>query len=107
MSRSAKKGPFCGGRLLEKVEKMRIEENPRPIKTWARSSTIFPEFIGFTFAVHDGKKHVNVYCVEEMVGHKLGEFSPTRKFFGHSGSKALKDAHRKKKSNSGGKGKKG
>lgn len=87
MSRSLKKGPYVDLRLLAKVEK---SGNREPIKTWARDCTIVPEFIGATFLVHNGKGFVKVYCTEEMVGHKLGEFSPTRTFKGHSGGKAKK-----------------
>ena len=83
MSRSTKKGPYVAPKLLRKVEEM----NKNVLKTWSRSSTIFPDFVGHTFAVHDGRKHVPVYVTEDMVGHKLGEFAPTRTFRGHSGSK--------------------
>lgn len=86
MSRSIKKGPFVDERLLAKVTAM--GDDKKVIKTWSRSSTIFPEFVGCTIAVHDGKKHVPVYCTEEMVGHKLGEFAPTRTFRGHAGEKS-------------------
>ena len=87
MSRSIKKGPYVADHLMKKVEAMNASGETRPIKTWARSSTIFPEFVGHTFAVHDGKKHVAVYVTEDMVGLKLGEFAPTRTFRGHAGSK--------------------
>ena len=90
MSRSTKKGPFVHARLLKKVEAMNASGNKEVIKTWSRSSTIFPEFVGHTFAVHDGRKHVPVYVTEDMVGHKLGEFAPTRTFRGHAGSKTSK-----------------
>ena len=83
MSRSLKKGPFVETRLLERVTKMNESGKKEVIKTWSRSSTIFPEMVGHTIAVHDGRKHVPVYITESMVGHKLGEFSPTRKFTGH------------------------
>jgi len=84
MSRSIKKGPFVDAKLLVKVEKQ-IQANKKDIiKTWSRRSTIFPEFVGFTFAVHNGKKFVNVFVSENMVGHKLGEFVPTRTFKGHA-----------------------
>lgn len=84
MSRSIKKGPFVDAKLLAKVEKQ-IQANKKDIiKTWSRRSTIFPEFVGFTFAVHNGKKFINVFVSESMVGHKLGEFVPTRTFKGHS-----------------------
>jgi small subunit ribosomal protein S19 len=83
MGRSLKKGPFCSAKLLEKVEAMNNRGEKRVIKTWSRRSTIFPQMIGHTIAVHDGRKHVPVYITEEMVGHKLGEFAPTRTFRGH------------------------
>ena len=88
MSRSLKKGPFVEPRLLGRIEAMNAAGEKDVIKTWSRSSTIFPEFIGCTIAVHDGRKHVPVYCTEEMVGHKLGEFAPTRTFKGHAGEKS-------------------
>ena len=87
MSRSVKKGPFVEAKLYKRVEEMNKKGEKRVIKTWSRSSTIFPEFVGHTIAVHDGKKHVPVYVIEDMVGHKLGEFALTRTFKGHSGSK--------------------
>ena len=87
MSRSTKKGPFIQPKLLKRVQEMNEKGEKRILKTWSRSSTIFPEFVGHTFAVHDGRKHVPVYVTEDMVGHKLGEFAPTRTFKGHSGSK--------------------
>ena len=87
MSRSTKKGPYVAPKLLRKVEEMNKNGEKIVLKTWSRSSTIFPDFVGHTFAVHDGRKHVPVYVTEEMVGHKLGEFAPTRTFRGHSGSK--------------------
>ena len=83
MSRSTKKGPFVDEKLLKKIAKLDQSGRKEPIKTWARASTISPEFIGHTFLVHNGRHHVNVYVTEEMVGHKLGEFSPTRTFRGH------------------------
>lgn len=83
MGRSLKKGPFCDESLLNKIEKMNEKGEKRVIKTWSRRSTIFPEFVGHTLAVYDGRKHVPVYISEEMVGHKLGEFAPTRTFKGH------------------------
>ncbi|MCP1224434.1 30S ribosomal protein S19 [Sebaldella sp. S0638] len=92
MARSLKKGPFVDEYLLKKVEAM--GEKKQVIKTWSRRSTIFPQFIGQTFAVYNGKKHIPVYVTEEMVGHKLGEFAPTRTFYGH-GKDAKKDAKRK------------
>lgn len=87
MSRSTKKGPYVAPKLLRKVEEMNKNGEKIVLKTWSRSSTIFPDFAGHTFAVHDGRKHVPVYVTEDMVGHKLGEFAPTRTFRGHSGSK--------------------
>lgn len=87
MSRSIKKGPYVAPKLLRKVEEMNKNGEKIVLKTWSRSSTIFPDFVGHTFAVHDGRKHVPVYVTEDMVGHKLGEFAPTRTFRGHSGSK--------------------
>ena len=90
MSRSTKKGPYVAPKLLRKVEEMNKNGEKKVVKTWSRSSTIFPEFVGHTFAVHDGRKHVPVYVTEDMVGHKLGEFAPTRTFKGHAGSKTSK-----------------
>ena len=87
MSRSVKKGPYVEERLLNRVKAQMNTTDKKVIKTWSRSSTIFPEFVGSTNAVHDGRKHVPVYCTEEMVGHKLGEFAPTRTFKGHAGEK--------------------
>ena len=87
MGRSIKKGPFVQPKLLSKVEEMNKKEEKRVIKTWYRSSTIFPQFVGHTFAVHDGRKHVPVYVSEDMVGHKLGEFAPTRTYRGHTANK--------------------
>ena len=87
MSRSIKKGPFVQPVLLKRVREMNEAGEKRVLKTWSRASTIFPEFVGHTFAVHDGRKHVPVYVTEGMVGHKLGEFAPTRTFKGHAGSK--------------------
>ena len=87
MGRSVKKGPFVQPKLLERVQKMNEAGEKQVLKTWSRSSTIFPDFVGHTFAVHDGRKHVPVYVTEDMVGHKLGEFAPTRTFKGHAGSK--------------------
>lgn len=87
MGRSVKKGPYVEKSLFNKVEKLNESGEKKVIKTWSRASTIFPEFVGHTFAVHDGRKHVPVYVTEDMVGHKLGEFAPTRTFKGHSGSK--------------------
>ena len=87
MGRSVKKGPFVEKSLYKKVVEMNEKGEKRILKTWSRASTIFPEFVGHTFAVHDGRKHIPVYVTEDMVGHKLGEFAPTRLFRGHSGSK--------------------
>ena len=83
MSRSLKKGPFVDGHLMKKVETAQATRDKRPLKTWSRRSTILPEFIGLTIAVHNGRQHVPVYINENMVGHKLGEFAPTRTFRGH------------------------
>ena len=90
MSRSLKKGPYVEERLFNRVCAQMVTTDKKVIKTWSRSSTIYPEFIGQTIAVHDGRKHVPVYCTEEMVGHKLGEFAPTRTFKGHAGEKTTK-----------------
>ena len=87
MGRSLKKGPFVNKKLLERVEAMNAANEKTVLKTWSRSSTIFPQMIGHTIAVHDGRKHVPVYITEDMVGHKLGEFAPTRTFKGHSGDR--------------------
>ena len=83
MSRSVKKGPYVDPSLMKKIEKMNETGQKKVIKTWSRRSTIFPEMVGHTLAVHDGRKHVPVYITEDMVGHKLGEFAPTRTFRGH------------------------
>ena len=87
MSRSSKKMPFVAPKLLKKIEAMNESNNKEVLKTWSRASTIYPQMIGHTIAVHDGRKHVPVFISEEMVGHKLGEFAPTRTFKGHAGSK--------------------
>ena len=87
MGRSLKKGPFVDGYLLKKVEDLNTDNKKVVIKTWSRRSTIFPQFVGHTFAVYDGKKHVPVYVTEDMVGHKLGEFAPTRNYKGHDDDK--------------------
>ena len=87
MGRSIKKGPYVQPVLLKRVKEMNEAGEKRVLKTWSRSSTIFPDFVGHTFAVHDGRKHVPVYVTEDMVGHKLGEFAPTKTFKGHAGSK--------------------
>ena len=86
MSRSSKKGPFVQERLIQRIEAMNASGEKRMIRTWSRASTIFPEMVGHTIAVHDGRKHVPVFISESMVGHKLGEFAPTRTFRGHAGS---------------------
>ena len=90
MSRSIKKGPFAAPELLKRVDEMNKSGNKQVVKTRSRSSTIFPSFVGHTIAVHDGRRHVPVYVTEDMVGHKLGEFAPTRTFRGHAGSKTGK-----------------
>ena len=87
MGRSIKKGPFVQEALMKRVLDMNEKGEKKVLKTWSRASTIFPEFVGHTFAVHDGRKHVPVYITEDMVGHRLGEFAPTRTFRGHAGSK--------------------
>ena len=87
MSRSTNKGPYVEASLMKKVLTMNANGEKLVVKTWSRSSTIFPDFVGHTFAVHDGRKHVPVYVTEDMVGHKLGEFAPTRTYKGHAGSK--------------------
>ena len=89
MSRSLKKGPFVQPRLLERINTMNEAGEKRVIKTWSRASVIFPEMVGHTIAVHDGRKHVPVYVTESMVGHRLGEFSPTRTFRGHAGGRKV------------------
>ncbi len=91
MARSLKKGPFIDKHLMAKVKKISNSSKKEVIKTWSRRSTIYPEFIGHTFAVHNGREFIPVYVTEDMVGHKLGEFAPTRKFSGHSGLKKKKD----------------
>lgn len=90
MSRSVKKGPYIDFTLRKKVEAMNARNEKKPIKTWSRACTIFPEMIGHTLAVHDGRKHIPVYVNEQMVGHKLGEFAPTRLYRGHAGSRSEK-----------------
>ena len=87
MGRSIKKGPFVAPELIKRVVEMNEKGEKKVLKTWSRASTIFPEFVGHTFAVHDGREHVPVYVTEDMVGHKLGEFAPTRTYKGHAGSK--------------------
>ncbi len=90
MARSLKKGPFADAYLLKKVDELNKNNKKQIIKTWSRRSTIFPSFIGHTFAVHNGKEHLPVYVTDDMVGHKLGEFAPTRKFGGHGDDKKKK-----------------
>ena len=90
MSRSSKKGPFAEERLLQRVRQMNESGDKRVLRTWSRTSTIFPEMVGHTIAVHDGRKHVPVFISDQMVGHKLGEFAPTRTFRGHAGDKSTK-----------------
>ena len=92
MSRSLKKGPFVEAKLYSRIVAMNDAKEKKVLKTWSRASTIYPEFVGHTIAVHDGKKHVPVYITEDMVGHKLGEFAPTRVFRGHSGSQTSNTA---------------
>ena len=90
MSRSSKKAPFVAPDLLKRIEAMNANNKKEVLKTWSRASTIYPQFVGHTIAVHDGRKHVPVYITEEMIGHKLGEFAPTRTFKGHAGAKSSK-----------------
>ena len=90
MSRSIKKGPFVQPVLLKRIQEMNAAGEKKIVKTWSRASVIFPDFVGHTIAVHDGRKHVPVYVTEDMVGHKLGEFATTRTFKGHAGSKTSK-----------------
>jgi small subunit ribosomal protein S19 len=90
MGRSLKKGPFVDQKLLRRIEEMNDKNEKRVIKTWSRASTIFPQMIGHTIAVYDGRKHVPVYVTEDMTGHKLGEFAPTRTFRGHAGDRSSK-----------------
>ena len=87
MSRSLKKKPFVEQRLFNRIAAMNETNTKKPVKTWSRASVIYPEFVGHTIAVHNGKKHIPVYCTAEMVGHKLGEFAPTRTFYGHAAGK--------------------
>ena len=89
MARSVKKGPFVDGHLMKKVEAAQAAKDKRPIKTWSRRSTVLPDFVGLTIAVHNGKQHIPVYVTENMVGHKLGEFALTRTFKGHSADKKV------------------
>ena len=97
MSRSIKKGPYVQQVLLKRVMAMNETGEKKVLKTWSRSSTIFPDFVGHTFAVHDGRKHVPVYVTEDMVGHKLGEFAPTRTYKGHAGSKTSNNGKKQRK----------
>ena len=90
MSRSLKKGPFVNEKLLAAIEEMNKKNEKKVIKTWSRPSTIFPQMVGHTIAVHDGRKHIPVYITEDMVGHRLGEFAPTRTFRGHAADKVKK-----------------
>ncbi len=90
MARSVKKGPFVDAHLLKKVDAVRTSSDKRPVKTWSRRSTVLPDFIGLTIAVHNGKQHIPVFISENMVGHKLGEFALTRTFKGHTGGKKAK-----------------
>ena len=90
MSRSTKKGPFVEAKLLKRIEAMNENGTKEVLKTWSRASTIYPQMVGHTIAVHEGRKHVPVYISEEMIGHKLGEFAPTRTFKGHAGEKTTK-----------------
>jgi small subunit ribosomal protein S19 len=90
MGRSVKKGPFVDAHLIKKIETVRATSDKRPIKTWSRRSTVLPDFVGLTIAVHNGKQHIPVYVTENMVGHKLGEFSLTRTFKGHTAGKKAK-----------------
>jgi small subunit ribosomal protein S19 len=87
VSRSSKKGPFVDERLMARIQAMNDSGEKRPVRTWSRASTVFPEMVGHTIAVHDGRKHVPVFVTEGMVGHKLGEFAPTRTFRGHAGDR--------------------
>ena len=90
MGRSLKKGPFVEERLMKRIDAMNAANEKKVVKTWSRASTIFPEMVGHTIAVHDGRKHVPVFISEDMVGHRLGEFAPTRKYKGHAGAKTSK-----------------
>src|SRR5690242_21717833 len=94
MSRSSKKGPYVEERLFNRIEAMNTAGSKNMIKTWSRASTVFPEMVGHTIAVHDGRKHVPVFISEQMVGHKLGEFAPTRTFRGHAGDRARSEERR-------------
>ena len=96
MSRSVKKGPFINEKLLARVQEMNEKNEKKVLKTWSRPSTIFPDMVGHTIGVHDGRKFVPVYITEDMVGHKLGEFAPTRTFRGHAGEKKLQNVRKRK-----------
>ena len=104
MGRSIKKGPYVQPVLLKRVKELNASGEKRVLKTWSRSSTIFPDFVGHTFAVHDGRKHVPVYITEDMVGHKLGEFAPTRTYKGHAGARKTKKSRAERRRNNGSKG---
>jgi len=91
MSRSVKKGPFVQPALMQRIEQLNVKNDKKLLRTWSRASTIFPDFVGHTIAIHDGRKHVPVYITEDMVGHKLGEFAPTRTFRGHAGDKSSRN----------------
>ncbi|QJC34937.1 30S ribosomal protein S19 [Enterobacteriaceae endosymbiont of Donacia piscatrix] len=95
MSRSLKKGPFIDQHLFKKIEKAIINKDKKPLKTWSRRSTIFPNMIGLTITVHNGRQHIPIYITNEMVGHKLGEFSPTRTYRGHTADKKIKKTLKK------------
>ncbi|QJC33747.1 30S ribosomal protein S19 [Enterobacteriaceae endosymbiont of Donacia provostii] len=95
MSRSLKKGPFIDKHLFKKIEKAILNKDKKPLKTWSRRSTIFPNMIGLTIAVHNGRQHIPIYITNEMVGHKLGEFSPTRTYRGHTADKKIKKTLKK------------
>jgi small subunit ribosomal protein S19 len=94
MGRSTKKGPFVEERLMKRIEAMNTSGSKQMVRTWSRASTVFPEMVGHTIAVHDGRKHVPVFISEQMVGHKLGEFAPTRTFRGHAGDRQARVAKR-------------
>ncbi|MBI3925476.1 MAG: 30S ribosomal protein S19 [Armatimonadetes bacterium] len=95
MSRSVKKGPFIDFKLKKKIDDMNLRNEKKVVKTWSRASTIFPDMVGHTVAIHDGKRHVPIYVSEQMVGHKLGEFAPTRLYRGHAGSRAERKSKKK------------
>jgi small subunit ribosomal protein S19 len=95
MARSLKKGPFVDEKLMKKVKKAKAEKSREPIKTWSRRSTVTPDMLGLTMAVHNGRKHIEVFITEAMIGHKLGEFAPTRTFRGHSSKKLVEKKEKK------------